>query len=189
LIELNQGMARKIFGVLILGTLAVSCGGGGGSTPTTPPACVEFTAAQDPAGGRVAAQANASSSCELLLLDVMVTDLDDVFAADFDVTFNQALIRYDGYSLTGSLLTSGTAMVEDLEDRGTGITTLSLSRVAPAGGVNVTTSTRLVQLRFRRNADSGTATVSFPRGVIFGSEEPPEEKTGLTWYGGTATIR
>lgn len=179
-----------IFGTLILGALAVSCGGGGGgSTPTPPPACVEFTASQDPAAGRVAAQANASSSCELLLLDVMVTDLADVFAADFDVTFNQAMIRYDGYSTTGSLLATGGATVEVLEQQGTGITTLSLTRVAPAGGVDVTTSARLVQLRFRRNAQSGSSSVAFPRGEIFGSEEPPVEKPGLTWYGGTGTIR
>lgn len=182
-----------ISGVFIAVVLAVSigCGGGGGGDSVTPPAvCVEFTAADAPATGLVTARSATQSTCELLVLDVLVTDVNDLYAAEFDVNFNSNVVRYDGHIGTSSFLGSDGATVEIIGPSSdtTGSFTLGITRVNVNDGMDFTTTQTLVQLRFRAAADSGSGAITFQNGALFGSEEPPVEKPGLTWSGGTASI-
>jgi hypothetical protein len=187
-------MVRCIFHAFILVTLAVSCGcggGGGGGGTVQPSVCVEFTAASAPAAGLVVARSATQSTCDVLVLDVVVTDVTDVFAADLEVGYDNAVLRYDGHVDTASFLGSDGAVVETIgpQSDATGSFTVGITRVNVTTGIDVTTPAVLIQLRFRRVAQSGSGSVSFPDGSLLGSEEPPVEKPGLTWRGGTATVR
>jgi len=169
---------------------ALSCGGSGGSTAgvVEPAVCLEFAPDADPSPGTVVARRGGATTCDRLALDLIITDLGDVFAVDFKLGFDPAILRYDGYVATGSVLEADGAPVTVLTDVKTGLLELTIARLgAEWGGIDVVGSQFLLRVYFVRNADSGGSPLSFSGGRIWNGAG--ELIPGVAWFGGSVTIR
>lgn len=151
--------------------------------------CVGFFASADPAPATAVARQAAGSTCGEVVIEIVLTGVADVFAVEFTAAFDGAVVAYEGYSLAGSHLASDGAQVLVLESRQPGAVSLGLTRANPAGGVSFAGSLTLVRLLFRRAGTADTGALAFSSTRILGSEQPPEEKPGIEWFGGTFHVR
>jgi hypothetical protein len=169
--------------------VSTGCGGGDGSGGAAAAPCLAFVGTQSPAAGRVVARQAAGGSCAARAVEIVVTDVSDVFGAQFTLTFDATKVSYAGASSSGSFLTSGGVQVSVQEDgAATGTVTVGISRIGVSTGVNVTGSQVLVRLTFAPVA-VGTSSLSISSAILFGSQTPPQPKPGLTWSGGSFTIQ
>ena len=176
--------------MMIVAGVMLGCGGGGDDGGTgTMPACIEFTAASPAAPNAVSTRESSGSTCEVARLELAVTDVDDLFGASFTVTFDPALVSYDGWSTTGSLLDSDGADLELLEDVAVGAVKIGVSRFGVDTGIDVVGTRLLLTLRFRKAADSGTTPLAYSNGKLIGSEPQAPVKPGVAWIGGTLILR
>ena len=175
---------------VLTGILLVSAGcGGGDSGGATAAPCLSFVGAQAPAAGRVVARPLAGGgTCAARAIEIVVTDVNDVFGAQLTVNFDATQVSYGGASSQGSFLTSGGAQVSVQQDGTGGTVTVGISRVGVSTGVNVTGSQVLIRLTFAPLA-VGSSTLSITSAQLFGSQTPPLPKPGLTWSGGSFTIQ
>ena len=174
---------------VLIGVLLASagCGGGDGGGATAAP-CLSFVGAQAPAAGKVVARLAAGGSCAARAVEIVVTDVSDVFGAQFTVTFDPTQVSYAGASSTGSILASGGAQVSVQQDGTGGNVAVGISRIGVNTGVNVTGSQVLIRLTFAPVA-VGTSSLAVSNAQLFGSQTPPQPKPGLTWSGGSFTIQ
>ena len=205
----HQRQALILFTTLILPAMLISgCGGSSNNSPTDPPTCMSFVPAQAPAAGLVAPQVDPASTCDILVLNMMVTNVNDLFGGGALLEFPTNLMTYTGISSAGSTLTQNGVAVEVAGDRPcpdagvnwcrpvgqfNGEVTIGISRfsgVAP--GVNVGgTPERLLRLTFTKGAGNGTTTLDFPSDTsLFNSQIPPNNVIlpAPAWVGGTVTV-
>jgi hypothetical protein len=186
---MREARTVAIAGVLVSVLLGAACGGGSdGGGVVQPAACVNFTAAQAPGAGKVVAREAAGSTCSARTIEVIVTDVSDVFAAGFVAAFDPARVRFVSASANGSFLAAGGAQVNlQAEAQGGGVT-VGISRVGTSTGANAAGSQVLVRLTFAPVA-AGASQLSLNNGQLFGSETPPQPKAGLTWSGGSFVVQ
>jgi hypothetical protein len=169
----------------------VSCGGSSGddNPPNGGGACINFTPSQSPASDTVATRSTVPSSCDRIAVELIVTDVNDIFAADFTLSFNAATATYDGYDTTNSILSSdGTPVTVLVNQPNNDQLVLSVTRLGgAAGGVDAVGQHRLLRLYFRRQTSVGTANVSYILGRLF--DDQVAEIQGVTWHGGTLVVR
>ena len=122
-------------------------------------------------------------------VDVVVTDVADVFASSFTLNYDASLARFESSSTSGSLLASDGTTVQVLEDSQTGSVTIGLTRLGVANGVNAIGTQLQVTPMFSSVADAGDAGIAFSNETILGSETPPVDKAGVNWVGGTLVVR
>ncbi|MDX1388433.1 MAG: hypothetical protein R3344_04555 [Acidobacteriota bacterium] len=178
--------------LLATGGLLLACGGGGSRSSTMSPApvCVSFAAVSGPAQGSVATQEAAASTCEVLAVDLMATNVTDLFTASFTATFDSSIVTYEGYDTGGSVLGSDGAQLQVLEQTQPGEVSLGITRTGVTDGIDVGAPAALVRVYFRKtSADSGTTDLSYTSGSLLGSETPPLPKPGIQWVGGTMTLQ
>ncbi len=163
--------------------------GGGGIIPTA--TCIEFAAASVPASGTASSAEGSGSVCSTVVVEIVLTDVNDVFTVSFDAVFDQNTARYDSFSTAGSHLASG-ALLQVVEDTSTaGQVSLGITRSNPANGINFTGFESVVKLMFVKapGVDEGaSANLTFSNTHVLGSEQPPVDKPGIAWSGGTLTI-
>ena len=150
--------------------------------------CIQFRPAAAPAPGTVAAIDGAGSVCGVADLELVITDVPDVFAAAFTVTFDPALVSFSAVSTTGSVLESDGAALEVVVVEGTGAVDVFVSRFGVSTGVNAVCAATLLTVRFVPIAPAGSTMVTFSATKVLGSETPPLEKPGITWSGGVLEL-
>ncbi len=162
------------------------CGGRSGEDGM----CITFGSGASPAPSTAVTRQGSTSNCDVVKVEVVLDGVSDVAAVAFEVTFDPALVAYDGCSLNGSHLNSDGAQVEILQRQETGRVSLGLTRLSPAAGIDFADPGVVVRLRFRKAAGSGSgsAPLAFTTHQVFGSEEPPQAKTGIDWFGGTLRV-
>lgn len=165
---------------------AGGCGGGGGGVQER---CIGFLASADPAPATAVARQAAGSTCGEVVIEIVLTDVSDVFAVEFTASFDTAVAAYDGYSLAGSHLASDGAQVLVLESKQPGAVSLGLTRANSSSGVSFAGGRGLVRLLFRRAGTADRGPLSFSSTRVFGSEQPPVEKPGIEWIGGTFQVQ
>jgi hypothetical protein len=175
---------------MIVAGVMLGCGGGGDDGGTgTMPTCVGFTAASPAASNTVSTRESSGSTCEVARLELVVTDVDDLFGASVTVTFDPAVVSYEGWSTTGSLLESDGADLELLENVDAGAVKIGVSRFGADTGIDVVGTRLLLTLRFRKATDNGATPLAYTNGKLTGSEPQPQVKPGVTWVGGTLILR
>ena len=182
---------RSIFLLILLGLLTPACGGGGDDGPPAvlaPPKCIEFVAAGNPTNATVVMSKNDGSVCGRLAVQLDVTGVNDVFAADFEVSFDPNLLSYDGHDDSGSFLSQDGATVQVLETSQNGEALIGVSRFAVSTGIDVPTTQRLITLFFRHRDTAGSGTLTFSRTILLDSLEGPSPIPGLQWAGGTVSV-
>jgi len=191
----NQGVLRALFLMVVVGSLAglaPSCSGsnGGDGMQSTP--CIEFSSTAIPAPLTVTASDGDSGDCALLYVDLTVTDVDDLFAANFVVSYPSDRVAFRNVSAAGSILSANNTAVDvKASVTGTGEVTVGLTRVGATEGVNVVGGQRLARLTFVRIASSGSGQLSFTTGELLNSGDPappPQIIPNTIWLGGTIGI-
>lgn len=171
--------------LLFMAVLLPSCDGGDGGGAQV---CIRFMASSAPASGTVVAR-EAGQACTVVTVELVVTDVSDVFSASFVAVFNPGLASYAGLDTGGSFLSSDGTALEVLEDVQSGRVTVGLTRLGSSTGIDVVGSEVLVKVLFRRVADSGSGILDLQNTKLLGSETPPQEKMGIQWFGGTLLIQ
>ena len=186
---------RVPLGMLIALTAVLpvlSCGGNG-SVPASvvpPGVCLDFSAASAPLSATVVAAEGGATTCDRLALELIITDVDDVFGAEFTLAFDPAALSYDGYDESDSILGSDGTDLVVIENRQSGLIQLTISRLrASSGGMDVAGSQLLIRLDFAREADSGGSQLAFSGERVWDGGVPPGEIPGIDWFGGSVTIR
>jgi hypothetical protein len=142
------------------------------------------------------------------MLNMMVTDVDNLFGGGGLLRFPTNLMNYAGISSSGSILVEAGIAVEVAGDRpcpdgaddwcrllgqSIGEVSIGISRfsgVAPGVNVGVAPE-RLLQLSFTKGTGRGTTSVSFPSDTnLFNDQIPPNNVIlpAPAWIGGTVTV-
>lgn len=181
-------MRPVLTGLVFVLLLAAGCGGGndGGIAAAS---CIGFTGAQAPAAGRVTARQASGGSCAAIFVELVVTDVPDVFSGSFTLEYDPTSVAVGGATATGSFLASGGARVDVVQSTpASGSVTIGVTRVQTTTGVNASGSQVLVRISFAPVA-VGSSQLTITGAQLFGSETPPLPKTGLTWTGGTFNVQ
>ncbi len=176
-------VVASIFGAALLAT---ACSG---STPVAPSVCLSFSAPAS-APSTVTPRTASGATCDLLSVDLLLRDVNDVFAAEFVAAFDPAVVRYESASDLSSHLRSDGANVQTVVQEQTGRITVGISRIGAQTGVNFTGERLLVRLTFRRASSSAAvSTLVFSSTAVYGSETPPVAKPGIAWQTGTFRVQ
>jgi hypothetical protein len=153
-------------------------------------ACLQFVDADTPSPDSVTCRQGADSTCDLIAVDLIVTDVLDMFTVDFTFTFDPAVVHYENLAAEGSILSSDGAQVTILEDPQQGQVTITIARLGlGSGGIDAIGEQFLVRLYFGKAAESGSSSLSFTTTRMFTGVFPPEIIEGVEWSGGTLIIR
>lgn len=169
----------------------LSCGGSSAPSSVTPAgACLDFVPAADPAPGTVVASEGGTTTCDRLAVDLIISDVDDLFTVDFKLNFDPDVLSYAGYDHTGSVLSSDGEPVTVIDAEQDGLVSFTITRFgALLDGIDVVGAQFLVRINFAREADSGVSPLSFSNERLWNSAFPLEQIHGVEWHGGTVTIR
>jgi hypothetical protein len=187
-----RGGARVLTVVLaatLLNVFSAGCGdnGGGGGMVTNP--CIEFSASVIAQPGAVVALNGAGSGCNLMVVEVMVTQVDDLFGASFVVRYPSDLASFSTASSLGSILASDGAAVDVIAaETVAGEVTVGLARLATTG-VDVGAPSLLARLSFFRVAtEEGNGSLGFTNAALLDASDPPQQIPGIVWTGGTVRV-
>jgi len=178
--------------VAALALLPLACGGsgGGGGVVTLPATCVQFVDGQAPTSGQVTSRQGGGSTCEKAAVELVITDVNDVFGVGFTVHYDPTLFAFTGVKTNGSLLASGGADVLVLDSGPPGQVLVGASRVSPSG-VDAIGTQLLLTLSFKRLAESGSGQLTFTDTKVLepGNPPPPTEIPNISWSGGKLRIK
>ncbi len=181
-------------GVVIAALLATAgCGGGGSRTAgSVSSSCLSYAPASGPVNSTVVTSRGSGSSCSVLELEFIITNVTDVFTGSFTVNYDPSFMSFDAASVTGSYLGSDGATLDVQETSTTGQVAIGVTRIRPPDtGIDFTGANQvLIKTIFVRTQSSGTAmaTLTITDGKLLGSETPPVEKPGIIWHGGDVTL-
>lgn len=189
--SMTLGLILVLFSTLV-GGVACSGGGGGdgdgGGGGGGGAVCVSFEAGAAAAAGTASSAQGGGSVCNTVIVEISLTDVNDVFAVSFDANYNTNIVSYKGYSLSGSQLSSDGAQLQVIENATAGQVSLGVTRINTAVGVNFTGTQRVLQLMFSRASGVGAGkqgSLSYANALVLDSATPPQPKPGINWFGGT----
>ena len=174
--------------------IAVSCGGGGTSgspIPEDPGGSTNlaggFTPEEANPGDGTVAMALGAASGNLVTIEVNVTGVDNLFSADFNVTYDPQRAEFVNWSAGTILETGGNSPSYFLTATQPGTITVGATRTGGgSGGVDVGSSQTLIHLVFRVT-EVGSSTLAFEQAALLDAQDLPQQIPGLSWYGGTLT--
>ncbi len=173
--------------ILISAIFTICCGGGGssgGGGGVVPPSIIaSFTAAKsDPDTMDVTLQRKSQSS-DSFTVDVVITDVNGVFSASFDLVYDGTLLDYLNYT-EGDFLNGDGATTSFLISEQSGRLVIGASRLGQVPGINAVGDRVLMSIAFRVKK-TGSTSVSFENNSLLDSGGTPIQ--GLEWFGGTGS--
>ena len=182
-----RGVASLIVAALF--GVVFGCGGSSDDGGMTPSTCVTFVSAGAATTFTVVPGAAACTSVEVR---VLLNDVQNVYGGGFEVTFDPAIVRYNGVDVTDSRLgTDGTTLFvlepDPADWPGLGTVTVGVTRSVVLNGVDFTPSDEFCALNFSKVANSGSTGLTL-------SELKLQDPNGnnfvnVTASGGSFTIR
>jgi hypothetical protein len=159
--------------------------------PTTPSElCIEFDESRPAIAGTVSSRLGEDSICEVVVVEIVATDIDDVFGFATKITYDRDVALFSHGDTLGSILESGnTNLALRVEEQVAGEITIGVTRVSTTG-VDVVGTEVLIRLFFEIwaiESDSGTFTLEDE--CLLDSGEPPVPKAGIDCGGGTLRVR
>jgi hypothetical protein len=175
---------------MVLVVAAVGCGGGSGGSDSDPTVkggasiAVSFSADEPSPGNLTVSMAQASKSGDTVDVAVNVTGTNNVFGADFQVTYDGTRVKYVSYA-AGDLLESGCPNVQYLvTPSGSDTILVGISCFGGGTGIDVTSTTDLVHLVFRAKVE-GSSRLEFVTPALLDDQNPPQTIVTQPWAGGT----
>ena len=156
--------------------------------------CVAFIPDSVPTPGEVVAQVGADSSCEIVIIELIVTGVDDIWGASFEPIYpgGTVLISQD-IDLEGSFL--GEDAFQELVELSPGVAEAGITRVDNRVNTGVTPdddNNLLARFAFLRIAASGSGPLTFEDAnlsTVAGLGEPVMlEDPPTVFRGGTLSI-
>jgi hypothetical protein len=191
-------LATFVLAIAMLASLSLACDGGdngGGGTSTTP--CLRYESSGVPGAITVTTTDGApdDDECNFLFVDLMVHDVQDLYAANFVVTYPVNVVGFSAAFGAESFLGSDNTAV-DVEARITnsGEVTIGITRLAAPTGIDIPNDgvgKILIRLAFIRAASSGSGDIEFTTSELIDSgdlQTGPQPIPDSVWTGGTIGI-
>jgi hypothetical protein len=170
----------RILVPLLIAALALcgGCTGSGGGGGVTRELCLELVGASMSAPGEVVMQEGAGSTCGAFQVELMVTDVTDVFSVVATVEYDPRFAAFFAMTTDGSVLSQdGTQLTPLVQESTLGTITLGVARNA-ATGIDVNGTGKLLTLFFAP-FDEGTGDITITTPCLTGSQQPPVPKAGV----------
>lgn len=179
--------------VLLAATTAVSCGGGGDAGPLTPGPSPSFIASftpdqPTPGNNSVSLSQAPGGGGSLVTVNVGITGVNDVFGASFRIAYDPALVDFENWSQGSLIEGAGSTALYQVSALTPGEVEIGVSCAGCATGINVGSTTTIIQIVFRAT-NSGNSALTFVAADLLNSQSPPTPIAGLTWDGGTLTAQ
>ena len=163
-------------------------GGAGGGGP-----CLDFLPAPAPTPPSVVARKGAGSTCGRLEVELLVTDVDDVWGLGLQGTYAETVATLLGTSHDGTFLESdGSIAYSGEETLGEGQFQAGIGRLEATTGVDAMGAKYAMTLIFERVGDSGTTELGITQSGVGGPPlnpgEDPVPIPGVTWALGTISV-
>ena len=131
------------------------------------------------------AMGESSRGADQVTVVITVTGTSAIFAALFEVTFDDSEVEFVSPYTPGTLFESGGPnVVYFVNEVAPGRLTVDATRLG-GDGVDVPGTMPLVYLTFRATAAASTA-ISFENAILYDDQPPtPQPISGLSWFGGT----
>jgi hypothetical protein len=156
-------------------------------SPVSSELCIEFDSAQAPTPGTVTSRLGDDSECEVVVVELVVTGVNDVFGIATTIEYDTDAATYRTRSAIGSVL--GNDLLIDIEDDPLGTLTVGVTRIATTG-VDVAGTEVLIKLFFDvYSFDAASGPLSIEDNCLLDSGTPPEPINGVTCSGGTLAVR
>jgi len=140
-----------------------------------------------PESHTVTAQKGPGPDCDTAVIDVVVTQVEDLNAGSFTVTFPTALASFSQASVESSILASdGAPVLLQTAEPIPGELLVGIARLS-AQGVDVDDGL-LIRLSFDRVGAAGTDLLDFEDGKLLDGSLPPGIIPGITCFGGFLTV-
>lgn len=182
--------ASRCFPIVAVLALCCACGGnggGGGGGVIPPDLCVTLAPSAPPGPGTVVIQNAAASTCTATRVDLVVTDVTDVFGLSTTVEYDPVTLFFAGVDTTGSVLAGGGAQLLVIrEEQPLGTVTIGVSRNA-ATGFDVVGSGVVATLLFVP-LNPGTADLSVSTPCLTENGTPPVLIPGVACSGGMTAV-
>jgi len=176
--------------IVVVLALCCACGGGGGGGGggvIPPDLCMTLAPASAPASATVVVQTGAASTCAIAVVELAVTDVNDVFALATTIEYDPVSLAFAGMNTIGSVLArDGAQLNVEFREAVLGKVTIGVSRNAPTG-IDVSGTGKLATLLFVP-LDPGTDDLTVTTPCLTGSETPPVVKAGVACSGGTTMV-
>jgi hypothetical protein len=171
--------------VLVSGSACDEGDPGGGSV-----VCVEFTADQAPTSGEVTALMSDETTCEAVIVELVVTDVNDVFGLQTMITYDTSIAQFAGWDSTNSVLRAdGSEVASVVREIAAGELEVGVTRVL-GDGIDVTGSAKILEVVFLINRNTeGAGSFTLEQECLWGSEDPPEPKLDVACSGGRLVVR
>ncbi len=196
---MNSGYKRTLLGSIVLAMVLFSspgCSSDDSSSGTvfTLPSCITFI--PDPAltpPAKIVLKEGAGSTCDEAQVDIMVTDVNNVYGARFDIEFSGAIAAYQGFSTAGSFLESDDVDTTIVQGGPVGNVTFSITRIQDANvnsfeGIDVSGEQLLGTLRFTSFSVGGPAELTLTNNDLLDNATPPVAIPNLTWAFGSLRV-
>jgi len=156
---------------------------------TTRAPCIDFIPSNPlPGSNEVTAQKGLGSDCETAVIDVMVSQVANLYGAAFDATYPTDLGSFGQASGEDSVLASDGAEVSMLTaETGPGELVVGIARLGTASGIDVADGL-LVRLSFDVIGATGTGVLDFTNTYLLDANAPPQSIPGISWFGGVVTV-
>lgn len=166
--------------------LTLCCGGNGSDGGVIPPSLVASFSPEkaNPDAMDVSLQLHSRSG-DTFTVDVVITDVNGVYSASFDLVYDGTLLDYLNFTEGDFLSESGTVQTSFLISEQSDRVIIGATRLAQVGGVDAIGDEILMSIAFRVKK-VGSTSVSFENNSLLNSLGPPPIQ-GIEWFGGTAS--
>jgi len=152
--------------------------------------CLDFNPFAVPDPLTVTAAEGLGSTCDVAVVDLIVTDVSNLYAASFDVNYDATRVSLVTVATTNSALGSdGAPLLRQVTQVGTGQIHVAITRSLPATmGVDVVGGATLATLTFLRAGTSGMTAMTFTDADLLDPSTPPQPLPGILFSGGSFAI-
>ncbi len=177
---------RRLAVALLVGLALVGCNDNSG---TSGDPCFEFRPLGVPNPTSVTAAEGLGSTCDIAVVDLIVTDVSNLYAATFEVNYDATRVNLGTVSTTNSTLSSdGAPLLRQVTSVASGRILIAITRSQTTVGVDVQGGAVLATLTFFRTGTSGTSTLTFSNAQLLDPSTPPQPIPGIVFVGGSFAL-
>lgn len=183
------GIRGLLFGSALV---LAGCGGGGGGTdaganpdPSPDPIVASFAADTAAPGANTASMLEGSKSGDTVTVRVAVTSATGLYAAAFDVTYDDTKVTFVGSSAGTLFEQGGHTPTYQVSVPDPGRVVVAVSRNGNVGTVNASGTVDAVRLTFRVRVTGASRAEFGLNPVLYDGQVPPQPKAGINWTAGT----
>lgn len=168
--------------------VALPSGCGSSDSPTTS-ICMSFDGDAGAAGSEVRMQDTAGSTCQVAEIEILVSDVNGLYGAAFDLAYQSPRARFRTVDTSTSVLgRDGAQLFVQTTDTGSRIV-VGISRTGTAAAIDVAGTEVLARIVFERaSPNAATSDLTFLNANLLDASGPPLPIPGVVWRDGTFTF-